>query len=57
MNRFGLNSLSDLLIHMSALREYQFEEENQEKTTLINEVDEENQEHIKLEFSKTFLKI
>ena len=70
VHRFGIDSLNDLLIHTSALREYQLEEENQEQTTFIDEVDEEknqeqttligevdeeeNQELIKLELSKTF---
>ena len=40
VHRFGINSLNDLLIHTPALREYQLEEENQEQ--------------IKLELSKTF---
>ena len=53
VHRFGIHSLNDLLIHTPALREYQLEEENQEETTLTGEVDEEeNQEQIKLEFSK-----
>ena len=55
VHRFGIDSLNDLLIHTTALREYQLEEENQEQTTLMDEVDEEeNQEQIKLELSKTF---
>ena len=55
VHRFGIDSLNDLLIHTPALREYQLEEENQENTTLMDEVDEEdNQEQIKLELSKTF---
>ena len=68
VHRFGINSLNDLLIHSQALGEYQLEEENQEQTTLIDEVDaeenqeqttlmdevdeEENQGQIKLELSK-----
>ena len=54
VHRFGVDSLNDLLIHTPALREYQLEEENQEKNTYIDEVDENNQEQIKLELSKTF---
>ena len=55
VHRFGIDSLNDLLIHSPALRDYQFEEENQEQITLMDEVDEEeNQEQIKLELSKTF---
>ena len=55
VHRFGIDSLNDLLIHTPALREYQLEEENQKHTTLMDEVDEEeNQEQIKLELSKTF---
>jgi len=40
VHRFGIDSLNDLLIHTPALREYQLEEENQEQ--------------IKLKLSKTF---
>ena len=55
VHRFGIDSLNDLFIHTPALREHQLEEENQEETTLMDEVDEEeNQEQIKLELSKTF---
>ena len=55
VHRFGIDSLNDLLIHTPALREYQLEEENQEQTTLMDEVDgEENEEQIKLELPKTF---
>ena len=55
VHRFGIDSLNDLLIHTPALREYQLEEEDQEQTTLMDEVnEEENQEQIKLELSKTF---
>ena len=54
VHRFGIDSLNDLFIHAPALREYQLEEENQEQTTLMDEVDdEENQEQIKLELSNT----
>ncbi len=54
VHRFGIDSLNDLLTHTQPLRKYQLEEENEEQTTLINEVDkEENQEQIKLELSKT----
>ena len=55
VHRFGIDSLNDLLIHTPALMEYQHKEENQEQTTLMDEVDEEeNQKQIKLELSKTF---
>ena len=55
VHRFGIDSLNDLLIHTTALREYQLEEENQEQISLMDEVDEEeNQEQIKLELSNTF---
>ena len=58
VHRFGIDSLNDLLIHTAAPREYQHEEENQEESTLIDQVDEEeNQQQIKLDFSKTFEKI
>ena len=53
VHRFGIDSLSDLLIHTPALGEYQLEEENQEQISLVNEMHEENQEQIKLESSKT----
>ena len=54
VHRFGIDSLNDLLIHGSALREYQHEEENQEQITLIDENhEEENQEKIRLESLKT----
>jgi len=49
VHRFGIDSLNDLLVHSSALRENQYEEENQEQISLIDEVDEEeNQEQISL---------
>jgi len=49
VHRFGIDSLNDLLIHSSALREYQYEEENQEQIPLMDKVDEEeNQEQIPL---------
>ena len=54
VHRFGIDSLNDLLIHSSLQKENQFEEENQEHISLIDEVHEENQEQIKLELSKTF---
>ena len=54
VHRFGIDSLNDLLIHSSLQKENQREEENQEQTTLIDEVDEEeNQEKIRLESLKT----
>ena len=54
VHRFGIDSLNDLLIHGTAIREYQLEEENQEQITLMDEVyEEENQEQIKLESLKT----
>ena len=47
VHRFGIDSLNDLLIHTSALREYQHEEKNQEQLSLIDEKHEEkNQEQI-----------
>ena len=54
VHRFGIDSLSDLLIHSSLQKENQREEENQEHISLIDEVHEENQEQINLELSKTF---
>jgi len=54
VHRFGIESLNDLIIHSSLQKENQFEEENQEQISLIDEVHEENQEQIKLELSKTF---
>ena len=54
MHRFGIDSLNDLLIHTPAISEYQLEEDDQKQTTLMDEVDEEeNQEQIRLELSKT----
>ena len=54
VHRFGIDSLNDLLIHTPVLRDYQLEEENKEPFTLMDEVDEEeNQEQIKVEVSKT----
>ena len=58
VHRFGIDSLNDLFTHAPDLRKYQLEEENQEETTLMNELEEEenkeeNQEQIKLELSKT----
>jgi len=54
VHRFGIDSLNDLLIHTPVLRDYQLEEENQEQTTLMDEVyEEEKQEQINLELSKT----
>jgi len=54
VHRFGIDSLNDLLIHSSLLKENQREEKNREQISLIDEVHEENQEQIKLELSKTF---
>ena len=52
VHRFGIDSLNDLFIHVPDLREYKHED--QEQTTLMNELDEEeNQEQIKVEVSKT----
>ena len=54
VHRFGIDSLNDLFTHAPDLREYQLEEKNQEQTTLMDGLDEEeNQEQIKLELSKT----
>ena len=55
VHRFGIDSLNDLFIHAQAIKEYQLAEENQEQATLMDEVDEkENQEQIKIDLSKTF---
>ena len=55
VHRFGIDSLNDLLIHTPAPIEHKLKEENQGQTTLMDEIDEEeNQEQIKLELSKTF---
>ena len=54
VHRFGIESLNDLLIHSSLLKENQREEENQEQISLIGALHEENQKQIKLELSKTF---
>ena len=54
VHRFGIDSINDLLIHSSALREFHHEEENKEQITLIDENhEEENKEQIKLEYLKT----
>ena len=51
VHRFGIDSLNDLFIHVPDLREYKHED--QEQITLMNELDEEeNQEQIKVEVSK-----
>jgi len=50
VHRFGIDSLNDLFIHVPDLREYQHED--QEQTTLMNELDEEeNQEETKCELN------
>ena len=55
VHRFGIDSLNELLIHTPDLMVYQLEEENEEQTFLMDEVDEEeNQEQFKLELSKAF---
>jgi len=55
VHRFGIDSLNDLLIHSPVLKENKHEEENEKQFSLMDEVDEEeNQEQIKLELSKTF---
>ena len=54
VHRFGFDSLNDLLIHSPLLMENQYEEENQEQISLIDEVHEEKQYQIKPAFSKTF---
>ena len=52
VHRFGIDSLNDLFIHVPDLREYKHED--QEQITLMNKLDEEqNQEQIKVEVSKT----
>ena len=52
VHRFGIDSLNDLFIHVPDLREYKHED--QEQITLMNELDEEeNQEQFKVEVSKT----
>ena len=54
VHRYGIDSLNDLLIHGSGLKEFHNEEENQEQITLIDENhEEENQEQIRLESLKT----
>ena len=53
VHRFGIDSLSDLLIH-SPVQKENHEEENQEQISLIDEnYEEENKEKIKLESLKT----
>ena len=49
VHRFGIDSLNDLLIHSSVLKEKENKEENQEQILLIDEVTEkENHEQISL---------
>ena len=49
VHRFGIDSLNDLLIHTPALREYQLEEENQEQIKLELSKTVENKEETKWE--------
>ena len=45
VHRFGIDSLNDLFTHAPDFRKYQLEEINQEQISLMNELDEEeNQE-------------
>ena len=54
VHRFGIDSLNDLLIHSSALREFNHEEENQQQIFSIDENhEEENQEQIRPKSLKT----
>ena len=55
VHRFGIDSLNDLLIHSSALREYQHEEENQEQIRLESLKTLENLEETNCE--SNYLKI
>ena len=48
VHRFGIDSLDDLLIHTPVLKEYNFEEENQEQIKLELSKTVENIEEIKL---------
>ena len=58
VHRFGIDSLNDLLIHISLQKEIQHEEENQEQISLIDEMhEEENQGQIRLESLKTLKKL
>ena len=50
VHRFGIDSLNDLLIHSSVQKENKHEQENQEQISLIDKVnEEENQQKIKWE--------
>ena len=52
VHRFGIDSLNDLLIH-SPVQKKDYEEENEEQITLIDENhEEENEEQIRLESFK-----
>ena len=51
VHRFGIDSLNDLFIHASALREYQLEEENQEQIKLQLSKTVENIEETKWELN------
>ena len=53
VHRFGIDSLNDLIIHSSALREHNHEEENQEITLIDENHEKENEEEIKIESLKT----
>ena len=47
VHRFGIDSFNDLSIHALALREYQFEEENEEQIKLDLSKTLENKEETK----------
>ncbi|MCR8538008.1 MAG: hypothetical protein JJ839_005890 [Prochlorococcus marinus CUG1430] len=55
VHRFGIDSLNDLLIHTPVLREYKFEEENQEQISLESFKTLENLEETNCE--SNYLKI
>ena len=54
VHRFGIDSLNDLLIHSPVQKENQHEKDQEQISLICEDHEEENQEHIKLELSKTF---
>ena len=54
VHRFGIDSLNDLLIHSPVQKENQHEKDQEQKSLIFEDHEEKNQEHMKLELSKTF---
>ena len=53
VHRFGIDSLNDLLIHSQVQKENQHEKDQEQISLIYEDHEEENQEHMKLELSKT----